>query len=130
MNKFVLFILIILLAFSIIGCAANSTTGVITVSNRSDIDAKNVKVGTNSIGFVGVGQVVNFYYVTEQTAATISADGFTFPVQVPALKGTIDLKFNYITAVTLSKNANNILVFNATASKVGSTNAADNIDMK
>ena len=93
----------------------------IAVSNTSDVDAKNVKVGNNTIGTVGRGQVVNFYYVVEQTAASISADGFVKNNQL--LNGTIDLKYNHVISVRLYKNGTS-LFFDATGTKVGGTGLA------
>jgi hypothetical protein len=117
-NKFIFFSLILVLLFSFLACYANSTTGLIVVTNTSDVDAKNVKVGNNIIGTVGRGQEVNFYYVIEQTNSAISADGFTRNNNL--LNGTIDLLYNHIVTVRLYKQGTSLL-FDASGTKVGGT---------
>jgi hypothetical protein len=100
MNKFYALIIIVILSFIMIGCAVNSTTGAITVTNISDKDGTNIKVGNVYIGTVAKGSVMTVYFFSSQNDAVINVDGFS-PNQ-SSLKGTIDLKTSYNYGLSLS----------------------------
>jgi hypothetical protein len=101
MKNILRFILLLTIILAIAGCSVNSSTGSITSKNSSDIDATNLKVGKVYIGFVGKGQTVTTYFFTAETAAPISAGGFTTP---SGFNGTVDLILNYQYNLDLSKS--------------------------
>jgi hypothetical protein len=94
---FGLFIILVLLV-SFFGCAANATTGSITVINTTSTNCNSVKVGDVSIGYVGAGQSVTTYFYTSKDTAQVTADGFSAS---SGNNGTIDLKVNYIYSLFL-----------------------------
>jgi hypothetical protein len=92
MKKIIGLFIILVLLVSFFGCAANSSTGSITVINTTTTNCNSVKVGDVSIGYVGAGQTVTAYFYTAKNTAQVTADGFSVS---SGNNGTIDLKLNY-----------------------------------
>jgi hypothetical protein len=112
MKRFIVFFAIMALIIAMFGCAVNSTTGGITVLNKTSAAVNNVKVGTVNIGYIAAGATSTVYFTTLATAAQISADGFTAS-GAPTSKGTIDLKLNYLYALNLTiNNTGNVFAMN------------------
>jgi hypothetical protein len=129
MKRFFGLLSIFAVILSLAGCAANSTSGSITVQNKTTTAVQNAKVGSVTIGYLAAGATTTVYFYTEESGAQVSADSFSSFDK--AYTGTIDLKFGYL--YTLSFFNNNLgSVYYISGAKVGGKNTDSDytIDMK
>jgi len=117
MKRFLGLLSIFAVIMSLAGCAANSTTGQIVVTNLTSTAVTNAKVGSVYIGYVGPGASNTIYFYTAESNAQVSADGFS--VDSPTIyKGTIDLKLNYSYTLSFYDNTGSN-VYNIGGTKIG-----------
>jgi hypothetical protein len=95
MKKYILFISIVLLIVFLFGCTVNDNVGLIVLSNMTDIDIKNIKVGDTTLHFeLGMGTKYDYWFFANITGK-ISANGvedYVYTVPDPD-KNNPNLKF-------------------------------------
>lgn len=87
-----LFILVFTLLIS--GCTVNDYLGAITIQNRANIAANNIKIGNFLFGYLAPGQTRTVYFSMEENDALIDMTPFQPPSGYNSTV-TIDLKKNY-----------------------------------
>ena len=116
MKKIIALLAVLVLLFAFFGgCAANSTTGAITVINSTSTNCSSVKIGDVNFGAVNAGQSVTMYFYTAKNDASVSAEGFPF---LTGVKGVINLKLNYVYEFALRNNTTNGKYFNGTGTSL------------
>jgi hypothetical protein len=120
-----------LLVFTVLllpSCSVNSYTGSITVSNETNLDCSNVKVGTVNVGLVGRGQTTTIYFSQAATGAIITATGFVpFPT---TLSGKIDLNLDFQYYMYLQKGTDGKYYYTMSGERIEATSGSDIADMQ
>lgn len=85
-------IILSILTLIISSCYVNEHMGAITIQNRTNATASNIKIGKVNFGLLGFGQTRTVYFSAEENDAVIDIAGF---LPHDGYNGTIDLKKNY-----------------------------------
>ena len=93
MRKISLLLIIIIAAAVFLQCTVNSTTGLITVENKSNVKVTNIKIGSTSIcWWLSPGEKYNYYFYKPITGE-LTADGATSGYRRIVLSGD-DLEYS------------------------------------
>ena len=121
MKKLLVLLAAAVIGLSTFGCAVNSSTGSITVQNRSETNASGIKVGSVFIGYVASGSTNTTYFYKAEDDAAVTVSGFEPSLSI--YSGKIELKLNYLYTLTLQKSTssgNNI--YNMSGVELGNNN--------
>ena len=125
MKKIIALLAVLVLLFAFFGgCAVNSTTGAITVTNSSTKAISDLKIGTVNVGYIGSGSTSTVYFTSDQSSAQITATGFS-PSQ-SSQSGKINLKVNYYYSFSFYQTSAGYY-YNGSGSKLGDANTYEAI---